>query len=66
MPKGRFILFLKAKKLVYKGCAYYLVRVNESSMEIYPIQSVLVSLVKEFSNVFPGDLPGVPPKRNRL
>ncbi|KAH0689359.1 hypothetical protein KY289_016717 [Solanum tuberosum] len=37
------------------------VRVNDSSVEIPHIQSVPV--VKEFPEVFPDDLPGVPPER---
>ena len=61
MPKGRFILYLKARKLVSKGCVYHLVRVNNSSVEIPSIQSV--SVVKEFPEVFRDHLPGVPPER---
>ncbi|KAH0709554.1 hypothetical protein KY284_010981 [Solanum tuberosum] len=61
VPKGRFISYLKAKKLVSKGCVYHLVRVNDSSVEIPLIQSI--SVVKEFPEVFPDDLPGVPPER---
>uniref|UniRef100_M1DZG1 Gag-pol protein n=1 Tax=Solanum tuberosum TaxID=4113 RepID=M1DZG1_SOLTU len=33
MPKGRFISYLKERKLVSKGCIYHLVRVNDSSVE---------------------------------
>ncbi|WMV54696.1 hypothetical protein MTR67_048081 [Solanum verrucosum] len=61
MPKGRFISYLKARKLVSKGCIYYLVRVNDFSVEIPLIQSV--PIVREFPEVFPDDLPGVPPER---
>ncbi|KAH0706534.1 hypothetical protein KY285_012312 [Solanum tuberosum] len=61
MPKGRFIAYLKATKLVCKGCIHHLVRVNDSSVEIPHIQSVPV--VKEFPKVFLHDLPGVPPER---
>ncbi|WMV32498.1 hypothetical protein MTR67_025883 [Solanum verrucosum] len=39
----------------------YVVRVNDSSVEIPHIQSV--SVVKEFPEVFHVDLPGVPPER---
>ncbi|KAH0720138.1 hypothetical protein KY284_005168 [Solanum tuberosum] len=56
VPKGRFISYLKARKLVSKGCVYHLVRVNDSSVEIPLIQSVTV--VKEFPEVFLDDLPG--------
>ncbi|KAH0720291.1 hypothetical protein KY284_005321 [Solanum tuberosum] len=55
---GRFISYLKARKLVSKGCIYHLVRVNESSVETPPIESV--PIVSEFLKVFPDDLLGVP------
>ncbi|KAH0715889.1 hypothetical protein KY284_008794 [Solanum tuberosum] len=58
VPTGHFISYLKARKLVSKGCVYHLVRVNDSSVEEPPIQSVPV--VKEFPEVFPDDLPEVP------
>ncbi|KAH0669048.1 hypothetical protein KY289_023541 [Solanum tuberosum] len=61
VPKGSFISHLKVWKLVFKGCVYHLVRVNDSSVEIPHIQSV--SLVKEFPEFFPDDLLGVPPER---
>ncbi|KAH0712585.1 hypothetical protein KY289_008544 [Solanum tuberosum] len=61
VPKGRFISFLKARKLVFKRCVYHLVRVNDSSVEVPHIQSVPV--IKEFPEVFPDDLPGVPSER---
>ncbi len=61
VPKGHFISYLKARKLVSKGCVYHLVRVNDSSVEIPHFQSV--PIVKEFPEVFPDDLPGVPPER---
>ncbi|KAH0689164.1 hypothetical protein KY289_016522 [Solanum tuberosum] len=48
VPKGRFISYLKARKLLSKG------------VDVLPIQSVPV--VKEFPEVFPGDLLGVPPE----
>ncbi|KAH0711565.1 hypothetical protein KY289_007524 [Solanum tuberosum] len=61
VPKGRFISYLKARKLVSKGCVYHLVRVHDSSVEIPPFQAVPV--VREFPEVFPDDLPGIPPER---
>ena len=61
VPKGRFISYLKARKLVSKGCIYHLVRVNDSSVEIPHFQSV--PIVREFPEVFPDDLPGIPPER---
>ncbi|KAH0636311.1 hypothetical protein KY290_036738 [Solanum tuberosum] len=44
VPKGHFILYLKARKLVSKGCVYHLVRVNDSSVETLPIQIALIEL----------------------
>ncbi|WMV54457.1 hypothetical protein MTR67_047842 [Solanum verrucosum] len=64
VPKGRFISYLKARTLVSKGCVYHLVRVNDSSVEIPLIQSD--SVVRQFPEVFPDDLPVVPPERGRL
>ena len=61
VPKGRFISYLKARKFVSKGCIYHLVRVNDSSVEIPPIQSV--PIVREFQEVFPNDLPRIPLER---
>ncbi|KAH0670766.1 hypothetical protein KY290_026160 [Solanum tuberosum] len=63
VPKGHLISYLKARKLVSKGCVYHLVRVNDSSVEIPHIQSVLV--IKEFPEVFPDDLSRVPPESER-
>ena len=50
-----------ARKFIFKGCVYHLVRFNDSSFEIPLIQYVLV--VREFPEVFPDDLPRVPPER---
>ena len=43
VPKGRFISYLKARKLVSKGCIYHFVQVNELSDEVPFLQ--LVSIV---------------------
>ena len=61
MPKGHFILYLKARNLVSEGCVYNLVQVNDSTVEMLLIQAVRV--VKEFLEVFLDDLPEFPPKR---
>ncbi|KAH0650238.1 hypothetical protein KY284_030150 [Solanum tuberosum] len=61
VPKGHFISYLKARKLVSKGCIYHLVRVHDSSVEIPHFQSVPTA--REFPEVFPDDLPGIPPER---
>ena len=61
MLKVHFISYLKETKLCFKGFFYHLVRVNDSGVEIHPIQSV--SVVKEFPKVFLDDLLGVPLER---
>ncbi|WMV50863.1 hypothetical protein MTR67_044248 [Solanum verrucosum] len=60
-PMGRFISYLKARKMISNGYLYHLVRVKDSSSETPTLK--LVPVVNEFSEVFPEDLPGVPPKR---
>ncbi|XP_070032338.1 uncharacterized protein [Nicotiana tomentosiformis] len=61
MPKGRFISYLKAKKMINKRCIYHLVRVTDTIGEAPIIESMPV--VKAFSEVFPDDLPRFPPDR---
>ena len=60
-PKSYFISYLKARKLISKGCIYHLVRFKDTKFETPTLQSV--NVVNEFSNVFPDDLPGIPPDR---
>lgn len=50
MPEGCFISYLKTSNLVFKGCVYHLVRVNDYTVEIPLIQ--LVHIVREFIEVF--------------
>ncbi|XP_069147059.1 uncharacterized protein [Solanum lycopersicum] len=61
MPMGRFISYLKARKIISKGYLYHLVRVKDSSSETPTLESVPV--VCEFPELFQEDLPGVPPER---
>ena len=58
---GRFISYLKSKKMISKGYLYHLVWVKDSSLETPSLESVPV--VCEFPKVFPKDLPEVPPER---
>ncbi|XP_060168953.1 uncharacterized protein LOC132599707, partial [Lycium barbarum] len=60
-PKGKFISYLKAKKMIRKGYIYHLVRVQDLTAETPTLQSVPV--VNEFPDVFPDELPGLPPER---
>ncbi|XP_070017395.1 uncharacterized protein [Nicotiana sylvestris] len=61
VPKGRFIAYLKAAKMIKKGCIYHLVRIADTNAEAPSLESVLV--VNEFSDVFPDELPGISPNR---
>ena len=60
-PRGKFISYLKARKMVRKGYIYHLVRVQDLKAEMPTLQSVPV--VSEFPDVFPDELPGLPPER---
>ena len=50
VPKAHFISYLKARRLVSKGCVYHIVQVNDFSVETQPIQ--LDPVVSEFSFSF--------------
>ena len=60
-PKSHLISYLKARKLISKGCIYHLVRVKNTKSETLTLQSV--NIVNEFSDVSSDDLPGIPPDR---
>ncbi|XP_070008208.1 uncharacterized protein [Nicotiana sylvestris] len=59
-PRGRFISYLKARKMIAKGCIYHIVRVKDVDAEKSILQSIPV--VKEYEDVFPDELPGIPPE----
>ena len=59
--KGNFILYINARKFISKWCTYHFLRVNDSSVEVPYLH--YVTTVKEFPDVFPNYLPGVPPLR---
>ena len=48
--------------MVERGCLSYLAFIRDTSVESPPTDSVPV--VQEFLDVFPSDLPGVPPDRD--
>ncbi|XP_070025283.1 uncharacterized protein [Nicotiana sylvestris] len=56
---NRVISFLKDRWMVGKGCISYLAFVREVGAEIPSIDSV--PIVRDFSDVFPADLLGMPP-----
>ncbi|XP_070054544.1 uncharacterized protein [Nicotiana tomentosiformis] len=61
VPNGRFIYYLKATKMISKGCIYHLFRVTDIDAEAPTLESV--SVVNEFLGVFPDELAGIPPDR---
>ena len=50
-PMGRFISYLKDRKMIYKGYLYHLVRVDDSSLETLNLESI--PLVCKFLEVLP-------------
>ncbi|XP_070025911.1 uncharacterized protein [Nicotiana sylvestris] len=56
------ISYMKSQRMVEKGCLAYLAYVSDSSAEVPSMDSILV--VREFLEVFPADLPGMPPDRD--
>ncbi|XP_063942644.1 uncharacterized protein LOC135150311 [Daucus carota subsp. sativus] len=62
-PKGqvKLISALKAKKLLTKGCDGYLAFVKDTSKVESRIEDYVV--VGEYADVFPDELPGLPPHR---
>ncbi|XP_070041079.1 uncharacterized protein [Nicotiana tomentosiformis] len=59
-PRGKFISYLKARKMIRKGYIYHLVRVQDMKVESPTIQSI--PMVNEFLDVFHDELPGLPPE----
>ncbi|XP_070017960.1 uncharacterized protein [Nicotiana sylvestris] len=53
-PRGRFISYLKARKMIRKGCIYHVVRVQDVEVEAPTIQSIPV--VIEFPDIFSDEL----------
>ncbi|KAH0641849.1 hypothetical protein KY290_033468 [Solanum tuberosum] len=56
------ISFMRARRLVASRCLAYLAYVRDVSREDTSVDSVPV--VREFADVFPTDLPGLPPDRD--
>ncbi|XP_070054991.1 uncharacterized protein [Nicotiana tomentosiformis] len=59
---SRVISFLKARYIVEKGCLYYLAYIWDTTAETTTIDSV--PIVREFTDVFPSDLPSMPSDRD--
>ena len=63
MPQN-LISAIIARKMLRKGCKGYLAVVRDTKVETGVVKSVPV--VCEFSDVFPEELPGLPPERDRI
>ncbi|XP_075100745.1 uncharacterized protein LOC142176607 [Nicotiana tabacum] len=61
VPKGRFVAYLKASKMIKKGCIFHLVRAADATSEVFVPE--FVPVVNEFIEVFLDKLPGIPPDR---
>ncbi|XP_070010240.1 uncharacterized protein [Nicotiana sylvestris] len=59
VTRGRFISYLKAAMMIKKGCIYHLVRVTDTNAEAPSLE--FVPVVNEFPDIFPDELPGIPP-----
>ena len=60
-PRGKIISCLNACKLIANGCLYHILRVCNIKYEVPSLESVPV--VRDFSEVFPDDLLGIPAER---
>ena len=58
----RIISFLRAKRMVSKGCLAFLAHIRDDTTQVPSIE--WVSIVRELLDVFPADLPGMPPDRD--
>ena len=59
--KQLFLTIVQAKKLLRKGCESFLAYVVDSERDNLSIEDIPV--VNEFPDVFPDELPGLPPDR---
>ena len=58
---GKFVSAIKAKQMLAHGCEGYLAHVIDSSLEHSKFENI--SVVRDFPDVFPDDLDGLPPQR---
>ena len=58
----RIISFIRAKRMVSKGCLAFLAHFWDVTSAVPSMESF--SIVREFLDVFPADLPGMPPDKD--
>ena len=56
------ISFLRAKRIIIKGCLAFFAHLRDDTTQVHSIESV--SIVREFLDVFPAYLPGMLPDRD--
>nr|GEV33280.1 putative reverse transcriptase domain-containing protein [Tanacetum cinerariifolium] len=61
MYRLQVISCIKARKYIERGCHLFLAHVTEKELKEKRLEDVLV--IRDFSKVFPNDLPGLPPPR---
>ncbi|XP_009791491.2 uncharacterized protein [Nicotiana sylvestris] len=61
LTQGKIISYVKAHRMINNGCLDFIATVHDTRLEDVTIDSVPV--VREFANVFPEDLLGLPPMR---
>ena len=59
---NHIISFLRAKRMVSKGCLAFLAHLRDDTSQVPSIESV--SIIRECLDVFPANLPGMPPDRD--
>ena len=57
----KFLTMIQAKKLLQQGCEHFVAYVIDKSQEPAKLEDIPV--VNEFPDVFPDELPGLPPDR---
>ncbi|KAL8110718.1 hypothetical protein AgCh_026455 [Apium graveolens] len=57
----KFLSILQTKKLLRQGCEAYLAHVVDMEKEVLDLDKI--PIVREFPDVFPDELPGLPPDR---
>ena len=60
-PMSNVISIMQARRLLRKGCEAFLALVLDSKRGQIELENILV--VKDFSDVFPEELPSIPPER---
>ena len=60
-PMSNVISAMQARRLLRKGCEAFLALVLDSKRGQIELENIMI--VKDFSDVFPKELPGIPPER---